>query len=300
MKRIILTFIITLFFIGWDANTEAIAQSQTSNQRKGLLNIMNPNKGTKKSMGLFQKKKKVTPKSTPPKNWHKKPLSNSLRNKYFNESVYDYGLRVGAINALTDIGGNTSSGQTFIMDVQLQKTRYSLGGFARMPVNSIMKMNASLDFVRLAGDDSLSEYKELRNRSFVNNIYQLSIKAEFFRPQKRIYSRRLSADFDYYAFAGVSAFYHKPEGTGPSVASDNYFLLNDSEFSFGIPIGAGFYFTMPSNWRIGLDVTWHKTFTDYLDGITTVWSKGNDGYVQTALSVSYLVKAKKRYAAYRR
>jgi SPOR domain len=65
------------------------------------------------------------------------------------------------------------------------------------------------------------------------------------------------------------------------------------ERSFAIPVGAGFLMHLDEKWDARLGVTFHFTFTDYIDGVTPTsttprtGNARNDHYVMSAFSLRY-------------
>lgn len=65
------------------------------------------------------------------------------------------------------------------------------------------------------------------------------------------------------------------------------------ERSFAIPVGIGFNMHLDEKWDARLGVTFHLSFTDYIDGVTASSSsprtgnKRNDNFVMTAFSLRY-------------
>ncbi|MFM9985568.1 MAG: hypothetical protein ACKVOK_10080, partial [Flavobacteriales bacterium] len=47
---------------------------------------------------------------------------------------------------------------------------------------------------------------------------------------------------------------------------------NYSQFGVAIPVGLGMYFTFNKEWRVGWEINWRTTFTDYLDDVSSVYA----------------------------
>jgi len=103
---------------------------------------------------------------------------------------------------------------------------------------------------------------------------------------------RSVVDFAAYAFIGGGAFYHNPEamdddgkwwalqplgteGQGKIQTTDKNGNLVDfkkySRIQGHISTGLGFYYTFKRKWRLGWEFGVRKTFTDYLDDVSTVY-----------------------------
>lgn len=206
------------------------------------------------------------------------------------KSHFDVGVFTGPIFALTDIGGTGDKRRPSIMDIQLKETNLTYGVFGRfkiLPAN--MAVSASLQYGKLSGDDKLSinTSRYNRNKSFENNIIDLTTRYEYYLPLVRYFYIPL----DVYVSTGLNFFYHKPilheeltDGDVPIGLRQPY-----KNFQVGTPFSFGATYTLPANIRTGLDICWKKTYTDYLDGFTRPASKGMDGYFAVTASVSYII-----------
>jgi hypothetical protein len=200
--------------------------------------------------------------------------------------LWDYGMTIGTSNYLGDIGGKEKTRRDFIADVKLAKTRWNVGGFARYKWRPRISLKASFDYLRIEGDDKLSSNpgRRFRNFNFRNDMYDLSLTAEYFFYENNDLGNtyRYRNGFRSYLFAGASGFYSNPKTLyrGEWVALQplategyHYHKLN-----FAIPMGVGFYFTFNKRHRFGYEMIYHKTFTDYLDDISGNYpaDPGND------------------------
>jgi len=198
----------------------------------------------------------------------------------------DFGISGGVSNYLGEIGGGPDTRKDFISDMKLSSTRFTLGGFFRYRFAPKLAVKTSLNYIRLTGDDANTQNapRRARNLNFKNDIYEFLVNGEFYLFKVNDVGRRgtYSSDFNLYAFAGIGMFYSNPKGqdvSGEWVAlkplqSEG---VSYSSFSFAIPVGLGFYYTMNRKYRLGLEVGWRTTFTDYIDDVSTVYANDYDG-----------------------
>ncbi|RIJ37304.1 DUF6089 family protein [Pontibacter oryzae] len=162
---------------------------------------------------------------------------------------------------------------------------------------------------RITGDDALSasndEQENLgryrRNLSFRNDIKEVSAVAivDLFE-NRNTFQRR--PDFVPYAFAGVGIMHHNPkayyENGSRNLSSSNDIptgwyelqpLGTEGQYAEGgnypdpykrvqivLPFGFGVRYKIDRYWDLSLEVGWRKTFTDYLDDVSTSYaSKAN-------------------------
>lgn len=216
---------------------------------------------------------------------------------FFTTSTYsqynwDIGIKAGASNYLGEIGGKEKTRRNFILDLKPKSTSYVFGGFVRYKFDDRWSINNSLSYGQIRGDDALStnEPRVWRNLRFKNNIIELSSRAEFnFFIEPDLGGRgRYDKEFKSYIHAGLSCFYHNPKGstdgnTWHSLRPLQTEGVNYKKFGIGLPVGIGGVFTFNRNHRIGFDLSWTSTFTDYLDDISTVYNDPNN---MTDLGVS--------------
>ncbi|PRY06025.1 hypothetical protein CLV24_1287 [Pontibacter ummariensis] len=162
-----------------------------------------------------------------------------------------------------------------------------------------ISFRTGLQWIRIMGDDILSaslneaenagRYK--RNLSFRNDLKELSLGVviDLFE-NSETYARR--PDFVPFAFVGVAVFHHNPKtyyisGLREGLAAENdiptgwyelqplgtegqYAKTGDypdpyKRIQIAIPFGLGARYKLDRYWDLSLEITWRKTFTDYLD-----------------------------------
>lgn len=141
-------------------------------------------------------------------------------------------------------------------------------------VNKKMLIRGDFTFGKISADDKYGPNKS-RNLSFYSNLYEYSIGFEY--SLLDLYRYRVSP----YLFTGVSMFDFNPytkskdgnaimlaelstEGQGFLPGVPDYKLRQ-----FSIPFGGGIQWAINDNKRIGIVLGFRKTFTDYLDDVST-------------------------------
>lgn len=196
---------------------------------------------------------------------------------------FEYGVLAGVSNYLGEIGGRDKKAQPFISDLKLAKTRWNPGIYMRYKFAKTFTARLAFNYLRIEGDDKLTINKprKYRNLSFTNDIYDLesTVHWHFYNSDRpsAIY-RRTNVYFTSYVFAGLGGFTHNPKTLyqGTMIALQPLMTENVkySRFGFCVPVGGGFYVTINQRrraHRIGLELNWRYTNTDYLDDISTVY-----------------------------
>ncbi len=201
----------------------------------------------------------------------------------------EYGIKIGASNYLGDIGsGNLARG--FVYNLELADTRIMAGAFMRLRFHPLFSYEAAFNYANIQGADknSINYARTGRNLSFSNNMFMLNNKLLFLPSQLHVsdigHTGRYNNEFDGYVFAGLGVLYHNPTaeylGTKHSLRALKTEGQNYSAVALSIPMGAGFYFTHVTRkrkrHRIGFEMSWNLTFTDFLDDISTDYASASE------------------------
>ncbi|MDB4060476.1 DUF6089 family protein [Vicingaceae bacterium] len=198
----------------------------------------------------------------------------------------DFGVNLGGANYVGDVGGSQSKSQPWLLDMNLSRTRYSFGGFYRYNFTRNIAAKVSLNYARISGADSLSGIasQRARNLSFRTDIIEAQITAEYYFFTRKNINRAsyTRIDFGSYAFAGagVALFY-------PYAELDNkWYSLRPlqtegvdnsyDEMTIVVPLGIGAHLTFNKKLRVGIELGYRFTFTDYLDDISTRYADEAD------------------------
>jgi hypothetical protein len=204
----------------------------------------------------------------------------------YSQYYVDYGISAGASSFLGELGGGDGDRRDFVMDMEWNQTRWTVGGFYRYRVSQKIGVKASLNYIRLSGDDKKAgnPSRRARNLNFKNDMFELLVNGEFYIYKVNDVGKtgRYSTDFNLYAFGGVGLFYSNPKGqtTGGEWVSLKPLAtegVSYSSFNFAIPLGLGFYYTIDRKYRLGMELGWRTTFTDYIDDASTVYANGPGG-----------------------
>ncbi len=194
----------------------------------------------------------------------------------FSQWLWDYGVSAGVSNYLGDIGGREKTRRDFVADMKLAKTRWNVGAFVRYKWRPRVSLKLAFDYLRIEGDDKLSTNpgRNYRNLNFRNDMLDLALTGEVFFYENNDLGNtyRYKNGFRAYVFGGVGGYYSNPKGK----LNGSWIPLQPLEtegvhyrkVGVNVPIGIGFYFTFSKKHRIGYELNWRTTFTDYLDDIS--------------------------------
>lgn len=217
-------------------------------------------------------------------------------------------LQIGGSGFLGDLGGRNRTGTDFSpADLEIALTRPAVSAGFRYKLNKNFNVHSSLNYLLLAGDDKLTteKYRNNRNLNFKSNVFELASRLEFgISSFKRTGVYRLKRSslgkinrrkaFEVIGFVGVGVFYFNPKGKNPTSGKwENLYNLHTEgqglpdgpsqykRVSVSIPMGVSFHYIIDKDWSIGLELCYRKTFTDYIDDVSTNY------YDKTALFNAY-------------
>jgi hypothetical protein len=227
--------------------------------------------------------------------------------KYRREVI----VNIGASGFLGDLGGRNQIGKDFSpVDLELAATRPAISLAYRYQLNKNINIHSSINYLALSGDDKLTTdiYRNNRNLNFISNVYELSARLEFgISSLRRLRLNSLkktlayinkSRSFELIGFIGVGAFYFNPKGKDPSTGK--YVALQPlhtegqglaggpkqyKRVAISLPIGIAFHVILNKLWSVGIEYSYRKTFTDYIDDVSTIY------YNNAAIKNSYGVTA---------
>jgi hypothetical protein len=133
-----------------------------------------------------------------------------------------------------------------------------------------------LAWFQLTGDDArapIESGRQERNLSFKSNNFEISAVAIYdLYPRGRSFYQRPS--FNVYGFAGIGLCYFNPttvyQGQKYQLAPQHTELVSYSTFTPVIPFGLGMRFRLGPFTNLAFEGGFRKTFTDYLDDVSTV------------------------------
>lgn len=223
-------------------------------------------------------------------------LALSTSAQYFRQSSYwkthrkevEFGF--GMANFLGELGGRNQIGSPFLWDFEISQTRPAVHLAYRYYLARQQALRGRLTYGILAGNDNTTTemFRQNRNLSFKSDVFEFSLVYELHLYREELghmYDLRgvkgtKSSRFGLYFFLGVGGFYFDPraqfnnswvrlkplstEGQGLPGGAEEY-----NNFQFCIPMGFGIRRAFTKNWSGGLEVQYTKTFTDYIDDVST-------------------------------
>jgi Domain of unknown function (DUF6089) len=225
----------------------------------------------------------------------------------------EIGVTAGPSNFLGDLGGNLGKGTTFLKDNNIQMTKLTLGAFVSYHPNELLSFRLAFNLGSLEGDDAIirgkggwEETRKIRNSNFRSKFQEILFVAEVY---PLIFLEEDPTDnykkFRPYVLAGIGGFHYNPQGFDP--VSNQWVYLKPlrtegqgfAEFpdrkeykltQLNVPIGGGVKYFLSDNVNISFELILRKTFTDYIDDVST-------NYIDPALFANYMPATQAALAA---
>lgn len=212
------------------------------------------------------------------------------------------GLNFGPTFFLGDLGGNAGYGTTFIKDLNLPLTKFMKGVFVTAYPNNWLGLRLAANLTYLEGQDKqiptdgINEtYRKQRNLDFKSDVWEAYAALEFF-PFDYIHrnDEEYAPRWRPYIFGGVGVFHFNPLGSLTDQAGNVTWhelqpLRTEGQgwaeypnakpyqlTQMNLPYGCGIKYMASDNMNIGLELLYRKTFTDYIDDVSTSYVNPND------------------------
>lgn len=173
--------------------------------------------------------------------------------------------------------GDLNPGDQFLM------TKPAFGAFLRHNFNERIAVRGGFTYGTLQGDDLVSKVNPERGLNFTSHVSDISATLElnFFD----YFIGSLRHFVTPYMFAGASVFMYNPKATYNAGEFELHDLSTEGQGSdypdrkmykrtqFAIPFGIGVKYSLNSFMGISASWTMNKTFTDYIDDVSTTYPK---------------------------
>lgn len=209
---------------------------------------------------------------------------------------YEWVAALGATQFLGDVGGRNQIGSDWFFDLDAASTRYVANVGFRYKISQYVSAKTGLSFGEVYGDDQYTQepFRNNRNIHFRSPIVEWATQIEVSWMREQIGSRykirrvrgrgRKGSRVFVYGFAGVALLYMNPmarvnrDGKWHSLRKHNTegqgFVPSRKQYSnwqFTIPFGIGMKYSLDKKSSIGLEYGLRKTFTDYMDDVSTTY-----------------------------
>jgi hypothetical protein len=208
--------------------------------------------------------------------------------QFFVQSAYGqraYGVpKKDPVEVGVFIGASNYSGDLEENIINIDHTQLGYGGIIRYNFSTVFSLKFGLDWGTISDEDASATdlARQRRNLSFRSSVFAGYIAPELYFANWRFADKKFVQP---YIFAGLGAFHFNPqaqykgtwydlqplgtEGQGTLEYADRQpYSLNQ----IYIPFGMGFRVALSSTWFMNIEFRGGKTFTDYLDDVSTTYA----------------------------
>jgi len=221
------------------------------------------------------------------------------------DGKFEFGLGLGPMFFLGDLGGAHGLGKTFIKDIDYPLTKFSKGLFVTVSPAEFLGIRLAINHSLVEGDDKQApnkggeeRFRLMRNLNFKSTILEAYVAMEFYPSVFIEQYDGLQGKIRPYGIIGVGGFHFNPkakddngnwvelqplrlEGQGFAEYPDRKpYKLTQLE----VPMGFGVKYFIRENMFVGFEVLHRKLFTDYVDDVST-------NYIDPSLFDNYLSPA---------
>ncbi len=209
---------------------------------------------------------------------------------------FEIGAGIGPLFFLGDLGGNLGKGTMFVKDVNLPITKMAKGLFINYYPQEWIGFRIAANQGTLEGADTLitpkggdETFRYARNLHFRSNLLEAYAAIEIYPTVFFEQYDGLQGKLRPYGVIGLGMFHYNPQAlyyspNGTSRWVDLQPLHTEGEgfteypnrpnyklTQMEIPLGVGIKYYVKENMYMGIEVMHRKTFTDYIDDLSTTY-----------------------------
>lgn len=202
------------------------------------------------------------------------PICHAQRNA---ASAVSLRLTASSSFFLCDLGGKNAKGSNDLSDLNLEQTRYAFGAGLQF-YHGPLSFGAGAFYARLSADDRLTTAKRsIRQLHAITDVVETAVNVEYTIPSK------IPVIGNFYFNTGVGLVIFRPmarynrelvhlrplgtEGQNYLPGKQPY-----SRFAPVLPFGFGYRINFHNGSSLSVDLNLRKSFTDYLDDVSTVYA----------------------------
>ena len=245
-------------------------------------------------------------------------LAGSSQSQSVTYGKVEVGVGLGPLFFLGDLGGNLGKGTTLVKDINFPVTNISKGFFLNIAPAEWIGFRFAINTGRLEGADSLIHdkggwelYRKVRDLHFRSKLTEAHAAIELYPTVFFEQYEGLAKKLRPYGVIGIGVFkfnpqalYYSPNGTSRWVdlqplrtegqGMTEYPMRQQYKLTqLEIPMGVGAKYYLTDNMFVGMEVMHRKTFTDYIDDVSTTYI--NPDLFDKYLSPENAVVAKQVY-----
>jgi hypothetical protein len=232
-------------------------------------------------------------------------------NNYYDKALmYEFGMGLGAMNCIVDVGGANSDAGYYVNELHLKNTRLCASAYAGIMYENFIGLRLMGTMGSVTANDNMITStaslnlitKNSRNLNFKSSITEVALLAEFHPFMIRYYEGGPPL-LSPYILAGVGYFGFRPQGKYKDLWIDLHPLHTEGQGfeeypdvkpykldQVNVPLGLGLRYEVSDKLNLRFEFLHRVLFTDYLD------DAHSRGYVNPTVFSKYLSPRDAAYA----
>lgn len=172
-------------------------------------------------------------------------------------------------------GFSNYSGELQAKRFTINQAHAAFGAGLRLQLKPKWHLHGTLRIGKLSGDDKQSKnaFNRARNLNFYSNLYEAALIAEY------SFLDMEQSRWTPYVSAGAAIFRFNPHGEGfrelRQYSTEGQGFFDGREpyriITIAVPAGAGIRYRISETVQLGYEISFRKTFTDYIDDVSTTY-----------------------------
>lgn len=207
--------------------------------------------------------------------------TNSFAQRGYKKPYWNANIMLSSATFLSDLGGKDFYGSNDPSDIDYSDIRYAIGGGLDWNNGKGFSMGVNAFYSRLSANDSETDWdRKYRMLHVRTDLIETNFKLQYTFP------KTMSGLAGVYFNVGGGVTFFKPMAEWNGIWYDLRPMGTEGQnidptrepykkFSPVIPFGFGKRFALRNGMNIAIDVSLRKSFTDYLDDVSTVYADTN-------------------------
>ena len=195
----------------------------------------------------------------------------------FTGQLYSQNLHLDLFGGIANYKGDLQYNPKGGKQISFKQPNFSAGIGLHYEISSKLYARFAMTFGKIGADDKNQPGQQQRNLNFFSPIFDVMIGGEYWIIDP--YEHKLVP----YVFGGLGYFHFNPYTTDaamqkvflkPLSTEGEGFVPGRKDYNlsqFSIPFGGGLKIPISENVRVGVELSLRKTFTDYLDDVSTTY-----------------------------
>lgn len=210
---------------------------------------------------------------------------------------YEVITSIGTTQFFGDVGGYSRSANILgLKDISFRQTRFNISTGLRYKITNRFAARFSLSYGMFHATDARGSNESRGYEARTSFIEPVGIAEYYFvkssKEESWLFDRNrptqsgeIFSSLDLYGFVGIGGLYYNVKENDKLAARG----MKNSGLTSVVPLGIGLKVLIRPDWDLGLELGGRYTFSDYLDGYSSQYSRSNDVYYFFNVTLIYRI-----------